>query len=82
MATQSGPSGPVRGHHALGHRLEPGEDAAVDQEEVFQLLLDAPGGGGVVAPGTHVRIMRVARGAVDFGEEVSVTAENRCGYGD
>ena len=62
--------------------MEPGQDAAVDQEEVLQLLLDAPGGGGVVVPGTHVLIVRVARGAVDLGEEVPVTAENRCGYGN
>jgi hypothetical protein len=62
--------------------MEPGQDAAVDQEEVLQLLLDAPGGGGVVAPGAHVPIVRVARGAVNLGKEDPVAAENRCRYGD
>jgi len=62
--------------------MEPGQDVAIDPEEVFQLLLDAPGGGGVVAPGAHVLIVRVTRGAVDLGEEIPVTAENRCWYGN
>jgi hypothetical protein len=82
MATPSGSPVAVRGHGALCYRMEPGKGTAVDQEEVLQLLLDAPGGSGVVAPGAHVRITRVARGAVDLREEVSVTAENHWRYGD
>lgn len=47
-------AGTVRLSRAFGYRVEPIDDADIYQEEVLQLLLHAPGGGGLMEPGAQI----------------------------
>ncbi len=74
VAAPSRPAESVRGDHPLGHCVEPGQDDAVGQEEMLQLLLHAPAGDGCAALRAGIFVAREGDGAVDPVQQPGVRA--------